>query len=156
MGTIGWAGYGSKGKSYFIGVDSSPNYIGNPYFKFYNSDSVESATRVARISFLTPRYVYHRSESLPPLILNSKQRKILMAYMNEWCDEDGYDELTNWEYSIIMHNREATNVPWKGRQWKRFNYQYIRSHQYEINHTYPKLKRALPIDLPMPNYLLLR
>ena len=156
MGTIGWTQYGSKGKSHFISVDSSPYYIGNPYFKFYDTDSPETAKHVARISFLVPKYVYHKKDSLPPFILNSKQRRILVEYMDDWCDEDGYDDLTNWEYSIIMHNREATNIPWKGRQWKRFNYQYIHTHQNEINNTYPRLKRALPIDLPMPNYLLLR
>ncbi len=45
-----------------IQVNPSKSRVGERYFKFYNSSSYSSETKVIRISFDSPNYIFHMNE----------------------------------------------------------------------------------------------
>ena len=54
--------------------------IGDSYFKLYDSNSLRTATKVAKIKFTEPKYVIHRDENgLQPWIFNNREKKLLMV-----------------------------------------------------------------------------
>ena len=155
MATVGWMQGRTRNQFYLIAVDSSPHYIGNPYFKVFGREDRLGKPSIARISFIEPRYIIHyKNNAARQFRLNSKMKRMLIDFMNDPCDDDGVEDLTNWQHAIIIYNREAIGKPlWKTRQWKQFDTEYILTHKDEINGT--KLQHALPIDLKMPDYRLL-
>ena len=55
------------------------SFIDDPYFKIYNGESFNSATKIARISLKDPHYIYHKNNrNKKQWILNSAERKILI------------------------------------------------------------------------------
>lgn len=54
----------------------------DPYFKLYNKAKYTSATKIARISIIGPRYIEHtNSSNLEDWILNSSEKRNLNAIM---------------------------------------------------------------------------
>lgn len=138
-----------------IAVSSEPLFSGEPFFKYFEKARFESK-RAACISLLDPRYVYLCDYSpLEHYRLTLKQKNQLMSWMYKPWDLSDRIYLTNWQALIITFNRE--NVYHKDffhyHEWQKFTQKYINKHAKEVLNS--QLKYAIPIDYPVPNYLLL-
>lgn len=115
--------------------------IGYSCFKLYNSNSLRTATKVARIKFLEPKYVFHKDENgLKPWIFNSKEKELLIKYLN--LKEQFYDcELSYFQIAIVKHNFESG----------------LGNSEYDCLKKTKELKdnKYLKLDLQIPNYILL-
>lgn len=112
------------------------------YFKFYNHQDYERADKVCRISLYKPEYIEHRNlDGKKNWVLNSSERKELVNCLKETVKRTG---LSYWEELIIAFNREKPGDPLGDEE--------------TMENTMDDLKYPdhLPIDLPMPNYALLR
>ena len=95
-------------------VNPDPNRSGDPYFKIYSDYLKNRATYMARIKFLSPERVYHKSdEGKLEWELNSKIKKNLIRYMN--MPSNLYAGNTRWDVTKFLWNNEldlvAGNVP---------------------------------------------
>lgn len=136
MATVGW----DDDLSIIVEVNPDTRRIGNEYFKVYNSASYRKATKECRILFDKPEYVIHRNENgKQNWIMNSKERKNLVWFLNQ--PSDVFPELSIWKTAIVLFNRE------KGLKKSQTMENFV------DNRKYPDF---LPIDLPMPNYTLLK
>lgn len=97
-----------------IGIDKENNRVyyvnpdtgrqGEPYFKAYNNKSVGKASSIARISFLAPKYIFHRnSDGKSNWILSSKERKQMVEYLNK---KSAFFNVTSWQYAMYTWNLE--------------------------------------------------
>lgn len=87
---------------YYVNPDL--NRIGEPYFKVYNNTSHQKANKIARISFLTPKYIEHRDESgKQPWKLNSSDRKKVCNYLNK---KSPFLGVTFFQYAMYNWNLE--------------------------------------------------
>ena len=82
-------------------VNPGVGRIGDSYFKLYDSNSLRTATKVARIKFTEPKYVIHKDENgLQPWIFNNREKKLLIEYVN--LKENFYNrELTYFQIAIV-------------------------------------------------------
>ena len=156
MAMVGIASNGLKGPRYAISVDSSETRIGEPYFKFYSGRSRKNKTPFARISFLEPRYIIHYKSSNNHFVLNAPQCRALVNFMKTpRTSRVSGRKLTNWQYAILRYNLENIEMDdWQEEEWVWFTQRWKKMHKREIEGQ--EAENALPIDLPMPNYLLLR
>lgn len=127
-----------------IQVHPSESQAGNaPYFKVYDSESEQSASRIARIRFDMPIYEIHAKQynrGKDYWWLNSKEKRKLITYLNA---PNMYNkEFTNWQYAILSFNSERGINPDKTQE------NLLKNGQLK----YPGF---IPYDLPMPNYMLL-
>lgn len=80
--------------------DLSRNY-GNDiaYFKLYNSNSVSSKSKIARISITSPKYIIHnKNNKEEQWKLNHKERKKLQEILQSTCNSGRYSgKCTVWE-----------------------------------------------------------
>lgn len=108
----------SKTNGITIGVYGSGqtlrNFAQDPYFKVYNAESEQKATKVARIYFNRPEYVYpeHKESGKKVWYFNSLERKLLnnilsdpdiwgqlvialnkVTYLLEWYSKPDYTKL---------------------------------------------------------------
>ena len=115
--------------------------IGDSYFKLYDSNSLRTATKVARIKFTEPKYVIHKDENgLQPWIFNNREKKLLIEYLN--LKENFYNrELTYFQIAIVKHNFESG----------------LGNSEFDCLNKTIELKnnKYLRLDLQIPNYLLL-
>lgn len=89
-----------------IQVNPSKSRIGERYFKFYNSSSYSSATKIIRISFDSPKYIFHVNEDgKEDWILNSKEKKLLVNILNK--PSNSYPDYSVWEVAKFNWNNEA-------------------------------------------------
>jgi len=122
--------------------------VDNQYFKYYDNEDYDMATKVARIRFDRPEYIggSHKEGSKKPWTLKPMEKQMLINILKqENTDEKGY---TNWQAMIIRWNRDnfhlskedtiAGNLD-KGR----------------CSPKMPKHIKPLPINYPMPDYTLL-
>lgn len=122
--------YRSDDDNFFIAVNPDGKHIGDAYFKFYNHKSYLSATKVIRISFLEPKYIFHTNEDgKEDWILGRREKEKLMKYLpmesNLYCKElERY--YTVWEKAIYLYN-------------------------YEFGYS-EKDKEYLPLNIKIPNY----
>ena len=157
MALVDYARFKTKGEKYAVSVDSSETRIGEPYFKFYDGPSRTPKTPVARVSFLEPRYVVHHKRSKEiPFVLNTSLRRLLVRFMQTpYKVKIDNKKITNWQFAILQYNLENIDVDdWSTREWLNFTTRWKRKNEDAIIGT--DAEHALPIDLPMPNYLLLR
>lgn len=122
-----------------LAVNPDSNRISEAYFKMYNSDNYMSATKVARISFFRPILISHKGSKKPWNYLNSKQKEILIEYLNS----------------------ESKNYP-KYKVWDVLKYTWNDEHGYcsgTIDDYYNgaddnkiKTKSYIPSKLEIPNY----
>ena len=148
MATVGQVRLDAYGKTCKLGVDGNFTRRGEPYFKYYNSSSPKTATGVARISFLAPRYIIHSGYPLC-FKLTREHKEALLRFLHEEPIRTRFAGMTNWQLAITFYNEE--NYSELGIDWDTFT--------KEEQATYGKnslARFALPVDLPMPNYLLLR
>ena len=140
-----------------IQVNPDLSHVGLPYFKVYNHYSQQKATKIARISMEYPRYILHRGrDGKEDWFLNNKEKKILMKVLQNPSKfmVVGYKRITVWQAIILFYNSEKLNVePSLSMECTQENREdFIRTYSED----YPFLDTVLPIDLPMPNYLLLK
>ena len=158
MAMVGLAWDKHRSSKYAVAVDSSETRIGEPYFKFYSGPSRRNKKApVARISFLSPRYIIHYRKSNNNFVLDASQRRALVNFMNSPHEgvEVGGRELTNWEYAILQYNLENIEMDgWGAEQWAWFTSEWKEENMEDI--IGEEAEQALVIDLPMPNYLKLR
>ena len=146
MALLGQAQQKEKGKKWEVSLDSNQTRLGEPYFKFYNAFTYRKATKVARISFLEPRYVIHRGYPFH-FKLDAVQKQALMKFLTAPAKGLFPDSFTNWQAALVTYN--VQNIDYQFRQWYDFD-------ANELRKARGRMRFALPIDLPMPNYLLLR
>ena len=133
-----------------IYTDKDKHRIGNPYFKYYNNKSYDSADKMTRISFLRPEYIPpHRTPDgkRADWVLNNAEKKTLIEMLKSDSKEMFYPEnryFTNWELAIIRFNNE------NGFMSTEETVAYIR----DENDNEPIVDK-LPFNLPMPDYMLL-
>ena len=156
MALVGYMQHDSKGRDYAISVDSGTNRIGNPYFKVYDGSSRGKQVPVARISFYEPEYIIHDKDNVKNQFkLSSDLRKTLVNFLKSTYDVISGKRITNWQYAIVQYNLENIKISgWKINDWLYFTQKWKRDNANEIAGT--QAEHALPIDLPMPNYLNLR
>ena len=116
-----------------------------PYFKFYDSDELETSEHVARISFTRVGYIEGGEDGLPGFKLNKKQVRIMVEFFESECQEENYRECTYRQYGIVQYNKENVDA---SRDWKDVTKKYLEEHPEEF-----KGSVVLPIDLEMPDYL---
>ena len=116
-----------------------------PYFKFYDSDELETSEHVARISFTRVGYIEGGEDGLPGFKLNKKQVRIMVEFFESECQEENYRECTYWQYGIVQYNKENVDA---SRDWKEVTKKYLEEHPGEFEGSV-----VLPIDLEMPDYL---
>ena len=156
MALVGYAHSGPGGEEYAVSVDSATNRKGNPYFKSYAGPSRSRKTPAARISFLEPKYIIHYKDSVKNQFkLNAGLKKILVQFFKSPHIKLDGKRMTNWQYAIIQYNVENIMMrDWGMGECLYFTQKWKRDHANEIAGT--QAEHALPIDLPMPNYLNLR
>ena len=116
-----------------------------PYFKFYDSDELETSEHVARISFTRVGYIEGGEDGLPGFRLNKGQVKAMVEFFEGECQEENYRECTYWQYGIVQYNKENVDA---SRDWKDVTKKYLEEHPEEFEGSV-----VLPIDLEMPDYL---
>ena len=133
--------YRDKGKKQLCQVNPDKGRQCLEYFKLYDSDSFDKATKIARISFREPKYVIHKDENgLQPWIFNNREKKLLIEYLN--LKENFYNrELTYFQIAIVKHNFESG----------------LGNSEFDCLNKTIELKnnKYLKLDLQIPNYLLL-
>ena len=108
------------------------------YFKLYNHKDYKEASKVARINFKSPEYVYHiNRDGKKDWALNSRERAKLLEVLNMVV----FRGETVWTMLILSFNLEGG----------------LNFSESEMN----KMKELiypdhLPIDLPIPDYTKLR
>lgn len=135
-------------------VNPNLNRVGNEYFKFCNDACWSKATKMCRISFRSPAYVIHtNSGKVSDWILNEEEKKYLLKSL--LYKSTKYPGLTIWQVLIVDYNVERYSLPHDICK------QLTMQKQQElakgvITDLVDCMIHALPIDLPMPNYLKLR
>lgn len=114
-------------------VSYDENRVGEPYFKVFNSSSYTKATKIARISFLEPKYIVHNMNyGMENWILNSKEKQNLITMLT--TEVDG---ISNWKFAILQYNLE-NNIQ-RDEQLKLSNEDIIK-------------RNGLPLNTPIPDY----
>lgn len=93
-------------------VNPTESRAGEHYFKVYNSFSVSSSDKIARISFDEPRYIIHKDGlGKQPWTIDSSSKKkmIMLLKMNNY---------SIWKKLIANFNREKYEV--SSRRWSWF------------------------------------
>ncbi len=116
-----------------------------PYFKFYDSDELETSEHVARISFTRVGYIEGGEDGMPEFRLNKDQVRAMVEFFEGECREGNYRECTYWQYGIVQYNKENVDA---SRDWKDVTKKYLEEHPEEFEG-----RVVLPIDLEMPDYL---
>ena len=92
------------GKLCSIDVNPDQQRAGDEYFKLYDGKNFGAAKHVIRILFRGPYFDVHVGK--PLFKLNGHVRKNLVNFLSKKCEEDGYEDCTNWQYAIILFNQE--------------------------------------------------
>lgn len=128
--------------SIVVNPNSSRN--GPTYFQVYDHVNYRQATKCARISFLSPKYVIHAGEKRGWKFSNNKEKKLLINFLNSKRrgKKDTEFTMTNWQYAIALWNVEMGFIDDAEEAWA-----------YTMENTNPHDGDfPLPIDLPMPDY----
>ncbi len=127
------------GMMILISIDQ--NRIGEPYFKVVDNINYNKAKRIARISFLHPEYIIHKNtDEKTNWTLNNKEKKQFKALLEKVVDIGG---VTAWNRTIIQYNLDKYNID------------ALETLKKDVeNYTKKDLQtKALPYNLPMPDYM---
>jgi len=136
-----------------VTADSGRNYYNQEYFKIFNNESPSKATKVARILFRRPEYIYHKDQ-YEQWNLNVKERKALNLVFKQ---KSKYQkDCTIWEYGILQFNLETYDIPFEESKQITMKTQkdmleYL-SEQDKTKNKKNIYKYCLPIDLPQTDY----
>jgi hypothetical protein len=115
---------------------------GNPYFKVFNHNSYVRATKVARISFLEPKYIIHKDRK-ENWILNGDEKEQLIDLL-ELPSTNTFrngKKLTNWQKAMAQYNLENGLIG-----------DIEDAEDCLLKNTKNFHTQPLPIDLKMPDY----
>ena len=135
--------FNSNKLSVIVSTDDTRNFYNEEYFKVFHGSSFRKATDIARIKFRASSYIIHKSDK-ENFKLNSKDKKELTRIFN--LPSEMYDGYTIWQDCIMQFNHEAYHIPFK--QCLQLTQEYLNT----LENDNP-VKKYLPIDLPMPNYM---
>lgn len=140
-----------------IQVNPDPVHIGLAYFKLYDHYSYLKATKIARISMEYPRYIFHKGQDgKDNWFLTNKEKRTLIKALenNSKFRVVGYGSITVWQAIILFYNSEKLGVEHALTMecTQQNKDAFVKKYANEYDH----LDTILPIDLPMPNYLLLK
>lgn len=131
-----------------VTADSGRNYYNQEYFKIFNSESPSKATKVARILFRRPEYIYHKDQ-YEQWILNSKERKALNLAFKQ---KSKYQkDCTIWQYGILQFNLETYDIPFEETKQITINSQKEMP-EYDKKGKKNIYKYCLLFDLPQTDY----
>lgn len=100
--------YKSREYGILVAVNPDSNRSGNPYFKFYNADNYNKATKIIRVLFKKADYVVH-NDGKELWELNSKEKKLLIKVLNE--PSQYYPDITTWQAAKFDWDREYLEEP---------------------------------------------
>lgn len=126
---------------YALVVDECNTYIGNPYFKIFNSSNRGNATEVARISFLEPKILVHKG--LPQMKITKSIAKLINDFLAAKNKRNKHR--TNWQEAIAYYNDYNGRVD-------NVDVDFDELTQEVIDKNPELFKYCLPIDLPIPDY----
>lgn len=128
-----------------LAINPDSNRIGDPYFKMYNKPSWNKATKVARISFLEPKLIIHKSQGVQPWTNLTKQDiDDLNDYLDSpWKNHPGF---TIWDGLKYGWNEEWGFEVGSEKE-------YIDGNYDELNKNNPSY---LPSTLEIPDYYQLK
>lgn len=133
-------------------VNPDRNSIGNEYFKFCNNASWIKATKLCRISFREPKYIIHsNSYKVEDWLLTKKEQKFLMTVL--WSDSKKYKGFSVWQALIIDYNAERYDLDLEECERITLNFQHKLSLRSQLSGYEEIQLAALPLGLPIPNYL---
>lgn len=135
--------YNGDALSIIVNPDSTRNHYTVEYFKAFHGKSFRKATDICRIKFRTPEYIIHKS-GRENFKLNTRDKKELLRIFN--LPSEIYDNYTMWQDCIMQFNHEAYHISFK--ECIKLTQEYLDT--LEENNP---MKKYLPIDLPMPNYM---
>lgn len=107
MASVGDCYTGKRGKFLFsMSVHHGYTDRNGCYFKIYDGPAPNSgrATKLARISFLSPKYELH-TDSLPAWELNAKEKRALNDFFDS-SSEESVEPMSTWDYAKYQWNRE--------------------------------------------------
>lgn len=136
-------------------VNPDINRIGNEYFKFCNNASWSKATKLCRISFNKPQYIIHtNSQKVDNWILTAKEKKYLVRTLLSKSKK--YVGLTVWQALIVDYNAERYSFDLQECKDITIAVQYGLVAKSKLTELERAMLHALPFDLPMPNYMMLK
>lgn len=141
--------YRRKNKAYCVWTEG-PMHAENRYFKFYDSDSPDDATKVARIRIDRAEYVggqHNETNSRGKLenwILSQKEKRIFLILLNSPSDDN--EGCNKWQDILIRWNRDNFGIP--ARKTISGEIQGYQAKPGLLDDCKP-----FPIDYPMPNYM---
>ena len=122
------------------------------YFKFCNNTSWTKATKLCRISFREPKYIIHtNSHKVEDWFLTKKEQKYLIKVL--WSDSKKYKGFSVWQALIIDYNAERYSLPNDISEKLTITKQQKLGRHVNLSEVEALMIQALPIDLPIPNYL---
>lgn len=131
--------YGNDESGRCIEVHPDLGRRGLEYFKFFNARMFYDATKVARIDFRSPRYIFCRNPiGINQWWLHRSEKEELMDFLiskSEW--EWG---ITNWQAAIYRFNIEKCGIDLEETVENLLSDKILK---------YPD---CLPFDLKMPDY----
>ena len=77
-----------------------------PYFNFFNGPTLEESSAVARIDINWAEYVTDGEGRLEHFDLSPEQIAAMLSFMKEHPTAKGYENLTNWQYCLVLFNKE--------------------------------------------------
>ena len=127
----------------------NPTLRDNRYFKYYDSQFVSSASKVARIRIDKNEYVggNHKERNLKKWELSNREKQYLMQILHSPSEE--HKGLTKWHDILITYNRD--NFLLKAEDTINGNLDKAVASPVLPNHVKP-----FPINYPMPDYLELK
>ena len=132
-----------KGKTYriFVYPDLRPKNWAE-YFIIFDAMFIWEARRIARISFREARYIFTNLKNYKEnWILNRDEKRMMVSMLQE----RSYSSTSAWEYAIERFNIELAGYDgrWPFNDAGKLFYPDGRM----------KFPKALPYDLPMPDYM---
>lgn len=124
----------------------NPTPRDNRYFKYYDAEYSNMASKVARIRIDAAKYVggNHKERNLKKWILSNKEKQYLIEILNSPSDD--YPSLTKWHDILITYNRDNFHI--KAEDTIKGNID-----PKSRNPLLPENVKPFSIDFPMPNYL---
>lgn len=95
-----------KPSKYLVTVEKLQEGEKEPYFLFFDDESLEESTSVAKISIYWPEYVEGGWKNFEHFDLSPEQIGAMLSFMNEHPTVEGYEHLTNWQYCLVLFNQE--------------------------------------------------
>ena len=128
-----------------IVVNANETRKGMPYFKVVNHNSFRKAEKIARISFLKPEYIIHKNrDGKTNWVLNNQEKRHMIELLHQKSTNIFRDgkRMSNWEKAIAQYNMENSLIN-----------NIEKAEDKKLKDTKDFEKEALPIDLPIPDYM---